>query len=384
MASKPQALPSPIIVTGSCGFIGSHLVDGILALDPSSEIHVLDIKHRNLANGVKYHLTDVSDAAAIDAIFHKIKPKVIFHVATADALSRNDSILRRVIVDGTHNVLTSAIKVATVQAFVFTSTSSLVHDNVSDLINADETFPVLQYPQQKKAYTLCKAVAEAEVLAANNTAAENGMLTGAIRPVTNFGPRDYTMTGKMVASIREGKGRYQIGNGQNIFSFTYVSDTVDAHLLLATALVRIYGTAPTRLDAAKSSGSREEVDRPDGQAFNVTNDEDWLFWDFQRALATSIGHPIDPASVIVVLFWLAVSMAWLAEWLKWIVTFGRGKSAVTWEAIYYTAHHRTVSCAKAKRVLGYKPRVKMQEGMDITGKWFVELEKNPKREAGNE
>ncbi|KAM7190399.1 hypothetical protein V8F33_009515 [Rhypophila sp. PSN 637] len=372
MASQPQALPGPIIVTGGCGFIGSHLVDGILALDPSSEIHVLDIKHTNLANGVKYHTTDVSDAAAIDAIFHEIKPKVVFHVATADALSRNDSTLRRVIVDGTHNVLTSAMKVATVQVLIFTSTSSLVHDNISDLINADETFPVLQYPQQKKAYTLCKAIAEAEVLAANNTAAESGMLTGAIRPVTNFGPRDYTMTGKM------------IGNGKNIFSFTYVSNTVDAHLLLANALVRGYGTSlPTGLDAAKSASSTEEYDRPDGQAFNITNDEDWLFWDFQRALATSISQPIDHASVIVIPFWLAVSMAWLAEWLKWIVTFGRGKSAVTWEAIYYTAHHRTVSCAKAKRILAYKPRVNMQEGMDITGKWFVELEKNPKREAGN-
>ena len=361
---------SPAIVTGGCGFIGSHIVDGILELDPTCEIHVLDIKSANLVDGVKYHTVDITDAAAIDSIFQTIKPKVIFHVATAPALSTHEPLLPRVILRGARNIFASAAKLGTVQALVYTSTSSVVHDNVSDLVDADETLPVLLHPRQKKAYTLFKAIAETEILAANNRVENGGMLTVALRPVSNFGPRDYTQMGKIVDNIRAGRGRYQIGDGKNLYSFTYVANTVHAHLLAATALVRAYGRTPPR----SGEDQNGESTRVDGQAFNITNDEDWPFWEYQRAVAASIGQPIDPASIVVIPFWLAVSMAWLSEWIKWIVTLGRGKSDVTWEAMYYVAHHRTLTCEKAKSVLGYKPQVSMQEGLDIAGRWFVELE----------
>lgn len=359
------------------------MVDNILEREPSCEIHVLDIKLANTVSlpNVHYHTADITDSRQIHSLFQEIKPKTVFHVATAPAMSTNESLLRHVIVGGARNLLAASTSVGTVQAFIYTSTSSVVHDNVSDLIDADESLPVLDYPRQKKAYTLCKAIMEKEILAANNREANNGMLTVSIRPASNFGPRDYTQMGKIVESVRSGKARYQIGDGKNLYSFTYVTNTCDVHLLAALALLREYGKRPPRPDSEEGTGSDGADDRVDGQAFNVTNDEDWLFWEYQRGVAAAIGMPVKKEEIVVVPFWVAITMAWLAEWVIWLVTLGRGEAKITWEAMYYVAHHRTLKCEKAKKVLGYKPRVGMQEGLDIAGKWFVEEEEKRKKKG---
>ncbi|KAM7205415.1 hypothetical protein V8F20_003184 [Naviculisporaceae sp. PSN 640] len=349
---------SPVIVTGGCGFIGSHLVDGILEREPSCEIHVLDIKLTNTGSmslpNVTYHKVDITSLSPVTAIFQRVKPKTVFHVATAPALSTNKSLLQSVIVTGSRNLLQASQETPSVKAFIYTSSSSVVHDNKSDLIDADESWPVLEYPRQKKLYTLYKAEMEKEILAANG---KEGVLTVSIRPSSNFGPRDYTMMGKVVENVRRGKGHYQIGKGQNRYSFTYVANTVDVQLLAAWALL---------------GGSEEQKNRVSGQAFNVTNDEDVLFWDFQRAIAASVGMPIRKEDIVVIPLWVAVVVAWLAEWLTWVLTLGKGETKVTWEAMYYAAHHRTLKCDKAKRILGYRPRVSIKEGLEIAGRWFVE------------
>jgi hypothetical protein len=35
-----------------------------------------------------------------------------------------------------------------------------------------------------------------------------------------------------------------------------------------------------------------ELERVDSEAFHITNDEHWLFWDFTRAVATRLGQPV--------------------------------------------------------------------------------------------
>ncbi|KAK3389259.1 hypothetical protein B0H63DRAFT_463284 [Podospora didyma] len=363
---------SPAIVTGGCGFIGFHLLSGILAEDPNCEIHVIDIfTNRNRVPGVTYHTVDISDAAAVDAIFQAAKPTSIFHVACPDSMVVNDALFTRVNINGARNLLASARKCGTVKAFINTSTSSVIHDNVSDLVNADETWPVLQYPAQKRVYTLTKAVAETEILAANRSQplhGGGGMLTVSLRPGSCFGPRDTVMMANIVASIRAGQGKYQIGDGRNIYSFTYISNCVDAHLLAAHALVNAYG---------KPRPSQKDK-RVDGEAFHITNDEDWLFWDFQRGIAKAIGMPVKQEEIKVVPVWVALLMAYIAEWITWVRTLGKEQPKITAEAVYLVSHHRTLNGDKAKRVLGYQPKVSMQEGLDIAGRWFVDEEMKAK------
>ncbi|KUI69913.1 Sterol-4-alpha-carboxylate 3-dehydrogenase, decarboxylating [Cytospora mali] len=350
----------PVIVTGGCGFIGSHIVDHVLALDPTSDVHVIDINtQRNQTSGVTYHTCDISDFNEVQVIFERIKPRTVFHVACPDSTVLQDSTFRRVNVTGTRNLLTAAK--STVHAFVNTSTTGVIHDNITDLVNADETFPVLQYPASKRVYTLTKAEAEAEVRAANRENGDSSMLTVSVRPATAFGERDGICFGKIVANVRRGNGKNQIGPGNNLYDFIYVSNLVDAHILAAQALHRAYGKPPSPIDM-----------RVDGECFHVTNDERVLFWDFQRAIAASIGLPVKKEEIKVIPVWVAYLFAALSEWFTWIKTGGKGSPIVTREAVRLTVIERTLNGEKAKRVLGYRPKVSINEGLARTGKWFVD------------
>lgn len=353
---------SPAIVTGGCGFIGFHLVNGLLEREPDCQIHVIDINtNHNQVSGVNYHTRDISSLADVEAVFNQAQPKTVFHVACPDSTVQQPSVFQRVNVIGARNLLVSARNVKTVQAFINTSTSSVIHDNLTNLLDADETFPVLQYPAQKRVYTLTKAEAEAEILAANRKNGDSSMLTVSMRPATAFGERDTVTMGKIVANARMGKASFQMGPGGNMYDFVYVSNLVDAHLLAAQALVNAYGKPPPRIEQ-----------RVDGQSFNVTNDEPVEFWEFQRAIAASVGLTVRKEDIKIIPKWVALLMAAINEWITWMRTWGREQPIVTREAIRLTTITRTLNGEKAKRVLGYKPKVSMQEGLAKAGKWFLE------------
>ncbi|KAI0016369.1 C-3 sterol dehydrogenase/C-4 decarboxylase family protein [Xylariomycetidae sp. FL0641] len=366
MANK-TAVPSlsPVLVTGGCGFIGYHVVKGLLEAEPDCVVHVVDIRtDRNQIPKATYHNVDITQPQELKAVVFEVKPKTIFHIACPDSMVIQPSVFQAVNVDGTRNLLAAAKAAGTLQAFVNTSTSSVIHDNVSDLVDASEDLPVLEYPKQKRVYTLTKAVAEGDVLAANRTGGngDHSMLTTNIRPATAFGERDSICMGKIVATCRSGKAGIQMGPGNNEYDFVYVtSNLVDAQLLAAQALVRAFGKPPPPLES-----------RVDGQSFNVTNDERILFWDFHRAVAASVGIPIKKEDVKVVPVWVGLLMAFISEWSTWLRTRGTKQPPFTREAVRLTGITRTLNGEKAKRVLGYKPRYSIHQGLEIAGKWFVE------------
>ncbi|KAH8892367.1 NAD(P)-binding protein [Thozetella sp. PMI_491] len=356
----------PVLVTGGCGFIGSHIVAELFGSEPDCQIHVIDIDcNRNRVDGVTYHTCDISSFPDVEAVFAQAKPKTIFHVACPESTVLQPSVFQRVNVGGAHNLLVAARNVQTVQAFINTSTSSVIHDNLTDLRNADETFPVLKYPAQKRVYTLTKAEAEAEILAANRENGDTSMLTASIWPATTFGPRDTICMGKIVANARAGKANIQMGPGNNYHDFVYISNLVDAHILAAKALVRAYGKPAPPKDK-----------RVDGECFIITNDEPVEFWDFQRSIAASVGLPVSKEDIKIIPVWVAWLFAAISEYVTWICTFGKGHPIVTREAVKLTTITKTLNDNKAKRVLGYKPKVSMSQGLAIAGKWFMEEENN--------
>lgn len=150
-----------------------------------------------------------------------------------------------------------------------------------------------------------------------------------------------------------------MGPGTNEYDFVYVSNLVDGHILAAKALVRAFG---------KPAPAAEN--RVDGETFIITNDERKNFWDFQRSVAASVGCPVKPQEIKIIPVWVAWLFAAIGEWFAWL--FRKGHPIVTREAVRLVTINRTFNGEKAKRVLGYKPKVSIDDGLEIAGKWFRE------------
>lgn len=362
----PPSSLGPVLVTGGNGFVAYHIIAKILEEEAQCSIHSLDInttRNRHSNANVHYHQADLASAADVARVMELARPVTIFHTASPEFSDAPISAYQSIIVDGTHHLLDAAAKVGT-RALINTSTSSVIHDNLTDLVDASEDLPILRPPQQKRIYSLTKADAEEAIIGANRNGGsdDRALLTCSLRPCLAFGEHDIGALGKMVAVALQGRSRFQMGNGRNLYDFVYVGNLADAHLLAARALLAAWGhPRPTDPDSLV-----------DGECFNITNDDRWLFWDFQRAISALTGHPVRPEDIVVIPKWLGLTMGFMSEWFVWTISGGTRTPNMTREGIRFSTMIRTLNTDKIKRVLGYRPKVGMQEGLERSVRWFME------------
>jgi sterol-4alpha-carboxylate 3-dehydrogenase (decarboxylating) len=242
---------------------------------------------------------------------------------------------------------------------VYTSSASVVHDSVSDLIEGDDSLPLVYIPMQKEVYSHSKALAD-QLVRDSNDDAVGGMRTACIRPSGIFGENDRSLTKSMVENAIAGKLRFQIGNGKNLFDFTFNENVVDAHILAAQALLKSHVNPPP------------ERERVAGEGFIITNDEHIPFWEFARSIGAAAGHPTPEKHIVCVPKTVALILAVITEWVVWAISFGSQKSRMNVVGIRYSCMTRTYQIDKAKKRLGYKPRVSMKEAIERSGKSFIE------------
>jgi sterol-4alpha-carboxylate 3-dehydrogenase (decarboxylating) len=184
-------------------------------------------------------------------------------------------------------------------------------------------------------------------------------LTCALRPSGIFGPRDGQSLPGFLQAIATGKSHIALGNGKNLFDFTYVENIAYAHVL---AYVKLNAST------AKKIG---------GQAFNVTNDEPIPFWDFNKRLMQHLLSKNDPrvlsAASRHIPRWLALGLAYVVTWVtmflnKWITTLP--EPLFTPFRVRVTTAHRTFSCLKAKQRLGYAPKFTLDQGLIRSVEWI--------------
>lgn len=346
-----------VLVVGGCGFLGHHVVSQLL--ESHALVSVLDFKlDRNRVHGVEYHSADIAIKANVETVLATVRPQVIIHTASPVALSTNAALYYRVNVDGTRNLLECARNIKTVKAFVYTSSASVVHDSISDLIDADESFPVLYVPDQKEIYSHTKALADDLVRAANGSS--DGMLTVCLRPAGIFGEGDQNTLRKMIENAEAGKNRFQVGSGTNLFDWSYVGNVARAHILAAEALL-----------LRSSSVSGTDLPRVDGEAFFITNGDPMPFWDFVRAIGDAAGFPVDRKDVWVIPKQVGLALATIVEWIVWAISFGMQTSTMTRGGIRYSCLTRTYRIDKARARLGYTPTVDMKEGIRRGVDWWL-------------
>jgi sterol-4alpha-carboxylate 3-dehydrogenase (decarboxylating) len=346
-----------VLVTGGSGFLGHHIVSLLASRQACVKITVLDLKQPlRPVSGVDYQQGDLTDYDAMikffgdrhfDAVIHTASPVMV-------ASSKSKDIMYKVNVEGT-KVMVRAAQETGVKAFVYTSSASVIHDTQSDLINANETYPLIMGKEQPEYYTTTKAQAELHVLAANRSSQFPNFLTAALRPSAMFGEGDVQLIPPGLSAYYKGQTKVQIGTNENLFDFTEITNVAHAHHLAAAALL-----ATSERDA-KGLAKPLDHEKVDGEAFFITNDAPVYFFDFARMCWAAAGDKTRPDQVWQLSKEVGLLLATLMEWVFFL--FRLGKPNLTRQQVRYTCMTRYYNIDKAKQRLGYTPLVGLQDGI---------------------
>ncbi len=221
------------IVTGGAGFIGSHLVDALLAR--GDEVHVVDNlatgSRENLAAGAELHELDIRDEA-LGAVAARVRPEVVFHLAAQADVGTSverPAFDADVNVIGTVRVLEAARSAAA--RVVFTSSGGAIYGECERPAREDDELePLSPYGASK--------LAGEEYLATWNRL--YGAAHVACRLANVYGPRQLPkLEGGVIAifldRLRDGQETVIFGDGAQTRDFVYVGDVVAGLLAAATS-----------------------------------------------------------------------------------------------------------------------------------------------------
>ncbi len=216
------------IVTGGAGFIGSHVVDSLLA-DGYGVTVIDDLSSgsgENVAGEARLVELDVVDGPAVRSVVQELAPEAVFHLAAQASVTASvENPLRDcdVNVKGTLNVLVAANELGT--PVVFTSTGGALYGDAAPMPTSEEREPAPLAP-----YGASKWAGEAYVktwsLAAGvpNTVARLGNV---------YGPRQNPHGEAGVVAIfahklYSGEQPTLYGHGRPTRDYIYVGDVVSA------------------------------------------------------------------------------------------------------------------------------------------------------------
>ena len=266
-----MADPTRVLVTGGAGFIGSHLVDRLLA--DGCDVVVLDDLEtgfrENVAGDAELRIGSVADADAVreamtgcDLVFHQAAHKAVLrsveHPIPTDTVNTH----------GTLTVLQSARDLG-VRRVVHASSSSVYGGAAPRPTREDAPLrPRSPYAVSKlAAEEYCRVFAELY-----------GLETVALRYFNVYGPRQRpdamyaAVIPLFVDALLNGRAPVVHGDGLQSRDFTYVSDVVDANLAAAHA------------PAAACSG----------RVYNVAAGNEWSLLDILRELGDLLGTQLPP------------------------------------------------------------------------------------------
>ncbi len=262
------------LVTGGAGFIGSHIVDALVARGDA--VRVLDDlstgRAENVNPGAELIDGSIVDASVVAGAVAGVE--VVFHLGALGAVARSVADPRAsnaANVDGTLNVLTEA-RDAGVRRVVFASSSSVYGG--ADIVPTPESAPL----RPRSPYAITKLTGDwytrvfAELY---------DLETVALRYFNVFGPRqcpDATYAAVIplfAAALIAGEAPVVHGDGTQSRDFTYVADVVAANLAAASA----------------------PADRASGHAFNIAPGEGTTLLELLDGLAARIGVIPNPVFV---------------------------------------------------------------------------------------
>ena len=220
-----------ILVTGGAGFIGSHLVDSLVAR--GDDVYVMD----DLSRGEQEHIDakarfknlDVRNFSDWKDICEEFQPDIIHHLAAINGTKRfhkEADLVVDVNVNGTINAI-SAAKEYNAKLVFYSSPEAFGEANVMPLSNQSDSVFTPADLHQRHSYGSSKYIGELLC----QFAIRNGQDIRIIRPFNVYGPRlRGDDNGQVVSMMLNSNPIIVHGDGSQTRSFTWIGDVVEGIL----------------------------------------------------------------------------------------------------------------------------------------------------------
>lgn len=258
-----------VLVTGGCGFIGSHVTRRLLA--EGADVHVLTSEVSSvfprrlldLRGTVTLHEGNLMDRSAMDAVVRASKPKYIFHLGAYTHVGKSWQRVDECIqanVQGTVNLL-QALAESGYERFINTGTSEIYGDievpfREDAVVNPISPYSVSKYAAER----FCRLFQRAY-----------GWPIVMLRPFNAYGPAqspDRVIPETIVRALR--KEELAMTQGRQTREFNYAEDLAEGFLRAAT------------------------TEGVDGEIFNLGCGEEVSMRDVATLILDIMGNPIEP------------------------------------------------------------------------------------------
>lgn len=319
-----------ILVTGAAGFIGSHLVDALVTRGEPVRCLVRKQDNPEFLPQAKVEIIvgDITDKKSLIPAVSGVD--IIYHLAAkTDFDGKRWEDYHRPNVLGTQNLLDLAVG-EKVKRFIFFSTIRVVGLEDSKVpVNESAPYSPLNF------YDKSKHEAEERLFEAYR---KFGLPIVVIRPTSVYGPRDRGTYYAFFKTIAQGKF-FLIGKGENLVSFVYVGNVVEAALLAGI--------------------KREAV----GQVYFVNDDRPYTMSELADTIARAFGRKLPG-------FHLPLGLGYLAGHAFNLGKIFGIKPLLTPERVENLTISYVFDISKARKELGYKPVVTLDEGVKQTAVWY--------------
>ncbi len=225
------------LVTGAAGFIGSHLVDGLLergchvtGLDNLSTGSMKNLEHANENNRFTLIEGDIRDSETVEEVVADVD--VVFHLAAYTSVPgsfERPEHVSDVNCTGTATILSAAVDTG-VESVVLASSAAVYGSETP--VPVDESVP----PKPESPYASSKLYAEQ---LGEQFASEFGLDVVSLRFFNVYGPRqdpngEYAaVVPKFIELMNEGTRPVIFGDGEQTRDFVFVEDVVRANVAAA-------------------------------------------------------------------------------------------------------------------------------------------------------